>query len=93
MAEATIYTGLWIGWSKGRFLGATLKTTAVQGRFLVAFVAVFVSTAGGSLWQIINYGIHRSRSTDEAHVSLPYFVECSAIWAFATHYQLLKCAN
>ena len=78
MAEATIYTGFWIDWSKDRFLGATLTTTAAQGRFLVAFVAIFVSTAGGSLWQIINYGIHRSRFTDEAHVSLSCFVEYTA---------------
>ena len=76
MAEATIHNGLWIDWSKGRIFGGTLTTTATQRGLLVAFVAVFVATAGGSLWQILNFLIHRARLIDQAQVSYSCPMTC-----------------
>lgn len=69
MADAYVYTGRWTDWKEARFTRATLTTTNSTGGFLLVFAALFVTQAGNSLWKLISYIIHQSRSTDQAQVS------------------------
>ena len=59
---AHVYTGIWINWSRGTILGSTLTLSDRDGGLLIAFLAIFVSAAGGALWRIISYIIHQSRA-------------------------------
>jgi hypothetical protein len=64
MASTTeIYTGLWINHSKSTFLGATLTLTDRDAAFLLALLAVVVTTAGHSFWRILSYTTHQIRSS------------------------------
>ena len=57
-----VYTGIWVNWSRGAIPGSTLTLSDRDGGLLIAFLAIFVSAAGGALWRIISYIIHQSRA-------------------------------
>lgn len=59
---ANVFKGLWVNWSRGTILGSTLTLSDRDGALLIAFLAIFVSAAGGALWRIISYTIHQSRA-------------------------------
>lgn len=59
---ANVYKGIWVNWSRGTILGSTLTLSDRNGGLLIAFLAIFVSAAGGALWRIISYAIHQSRA-------------------------------
>ncbi len=59
---AHVFTGIWINWSRGNTRGSTLTLSDRDGGLLIAFLAIFVSAAGGALWRIISYIIHQSRA-------------------------------
>jgi hypothetical protein len=56
-----VYYGSWINWSRGKYNGATITLTPRNAGVLVAFLAIFVSVAGGSLWRIIAFVLHQRR--------------------------------
>lgn len=59
-----IYTGVWINKAYGPIRGATLTLSRESGGLLIAFLALFVSAAGGSFWRITRYILHLSFSTE-----------------------------
>ncbi|KAH7119720.1 hypothetical protein B0J11DRAFT_508517 [Dendryphion nanum] len=56
--EDQVYLGTWINWSQGKIYGSTLTLTERDGNFLVAFIALFVAFAGGSLYRILCFFSH-----------------------------------
>ncbi|KAF2122679.1 hypothetical protein BDV96DRAFT_4262 [Lophiotrema nucula] len=55
------YFGVWTNWSRGKYYGSTITLSPRGAGFLVAFLAIFVSVAGGSLWRIIAFAVHQTR--------------------------------
>jgi hypothetical protein len=45
--------------------GATLTLSRQKGTFLIAFLALFVATAGTSFWKIVRYGLHYGYSSSK----------------------------
>ena len=62
---SSIYTGLWINWSHGAILGATITLNQRDGGLLTAFLAIFVSVAGAACWRITAYAIHQCRASQD----------------------------
>jgi hypothetical protein len=56
-----VYYGVWINWSRGKNDGSTITLTPSGAGFMVAFLAIFVSVAGGSLWRILAFFLHQQR--------------------------------
>lgn len=63
MSAQTVYTGFWTNWSYGSVHGSTLTLSAQSSAFLVAFIALWVSFAGGQLWAALIFLISVKRST------------------------------
>lgn len=63
--DANVYVGVWINWSRGRVLGATVTTTKEHGSLLIAFTAFFIAFVGSRFWRILCLVTHRSYSTQE----------------------------
>lgn len=64
-ASYGIYTGVWIDWSRGEILGATLTTTRPCGNLLIALVSLFVTAVGTSFWRIARFVFHCIYSSDD----------------------------
>ena len=62
---AHIYIGPWINWSHGVIRGATLTLSSRDGGLLTAFLGIFVTGAGASVWRILSYLIHQLRTSSE----------------------------
>src|ERR1041384_6262129 len=62
-SSAPAYTGVWTNWNYGPTKGATLTLQTRDSSYLVAFLALFVSLAGGHFWSIICYAVFQTRST------------------------------
>lgn len=67
-----VYFGSWINWSRGKYNGATITLTPSNAGILVAFLAIFVSVAGGSLWRIIAFIVHQQRLAKSPRDGLHY---------------------
>jgi hypothetical protein len=67
-----IYTGSWTDWSRGRVLGATLTLSSGDGKFLVAFLAFFVTMVGARTWRLVGFTAHQSMAKDGAHDGIHY---------------------
>ena len=67
-----VYYGSWINWSRGRYDGGTITLTPRNAGILVAFLAIFVSVAGGSLWRIIAFVLHQRRVARDPRDGLHY---------------------
>ncbi|KAF2275861.1 uncharacterized protein EI97DRAFT_442849 [Westerdykella ornata] len=65
-----VYTGFWINWSHGQVKGATLTVDKATGGFLIAFLALYVSATGQSLWRLACFFIHRKLSSLEREDAL-----------------------
>jgi hypothetical protein len=65
MADSSIYTGVWVNWSKGAIAGATLTTSASHGKYLLAFLALFVGMVGSHMWGITCFCLHQFMSKNE----------------------------
>ncbi|KAF1939595.1 hypothetical protein EJ02DRAFT_496833 [Clathrospora elynae] len=57
-AEISVYTGAWTNWTHGSTLGATLTLSKQNSSFLIAFIALFIAFAGGSLFRIYCFLAH-----------------------------------
>lgn len=70
-AEPRVYIGSWTNWSHGKVLGATLTLTRVNGDFLIAFLALFVSFVGTSFFRLSCFALHHILSSsgpqDDVH--------------------------
>ena len=64
-SASSIYTGLWINWSHGVTLGATITLNQRDGGLLTAFLAIFVSVAGAACWKITSYAIHQCCASED----------------------------
>ncbi|KAE9377655.1 hypothetical protein N431DRAFT_302583, partial [Stipitochalara longipes BDJ] len=62
-----IYSGPWVNHSHGDVLGATITLMTRDAAFLLALLAIIVTTAGHSLWTIISYILHQTRSKPGQH--------------------------
>jgi hypothetical protein len=60
-----VYTGLWVNRSYGLLHGATLTLDRQKGAFLIAFLALYVSTAGKSFWKLVRFSLHHAYSSTE----------------------------
>lgn len=67
-----VYYGVWINWSRGQSDGSTMTLTTSGAGFMVAFLAIFVSVAGGSLWRILAFVIHQQRVAKSPSDGLHY---------------------
>jgi hypothetical protein len=56
--ENSVFLGVWTDWSHGPIFGATLTLTQRNGGFLIAFIALFVTLAGGRFWTIAAFITH-----------------------------------
>jgi len=54
-ASSLVYIGVWINWSKGHIYGATLTLNQREAGLLAAFLAIYVTAAGGQFWRILCY--------------------------------------
>ena len=70
MAPSQVYLGFWIDHVRGPILGSTLTTTARSGNLRIAFVALFISVVGSSLWNLLRFLVHQVRSTAEPRDAL-----------------------
>lgn len=61
-AAIRVYTGVWTNWSHGVVHGWTLTLEQQYGTYLAAFLAVYVSFAGGAFWRLISFIIHQRRA-------------------------------
>jgi hypothetical protein len=72
-----VYYGVWINWSRGKNDGSTITLTPSGAGFMVAFLAIFVSVAGGSLWRILAFFLHQQRvskaPSDGLHCTYPCY--------------------
>ena len=64
-SASSIYTGVWINWSHGATLGATITLNQRDAGLLTAFLAIFVSVAGAACWKLTSYAIHQSRASQD----------------------------
>ncbi|OTB01373.1 hypothetical protein M426DRAFT_41238, partial [Hypoxylon sp. CI-4A] len=68
--EDSVYLGVWINWSRGKVLGATLTTTQTYGSLLIAFTAFFVAFVASRFWRILCLILHRIYSTDQDRAAI-----------------------
>jgi hypothetical protein len=61
-----IYTGVWTNWSHGAIHGRTLTITQQYGGILAAFLALYVSFAGGMFWKILSFAIHQIQTRNHS---------------------------
>lgn len=61
--NTSIYTGLWVNWSRGLVLGSTITLSSRNGAILTAFIATFVTIVGAQLWKVVCFLLHQSRSS------------------------------
>jgi hypothetical protein len=54
-ASSFVYTGVWTNWSKGPIYGATLTLYQREAGLFAAFLAIYVTAAGGHFWKIFCY--------------------------------------
>ncbi|KAL1651891.1 hypothetical protein SLS58_000014 [Diplodia intermedia] len=60
-----ILIGIWTNWTRGSVLGRTLTLQRRDGDLLIAFIALFVTIVGTSLWRILCFGLHGFFSTEK----------------------------
>ena len=53
-----VHLGFWTNWSYGKVRGGTITVTQSNGSLLIAFIALFVATAGKSLWRLLCFALH-----------------------------------
>jgi len=71
-SSSEIYTGPWVNHSHGNVLGATITLATRNAAFLLALLAIIVTTAGHSIWRILSYILHQSRSNASQHDAIFY---------------------
>lgn len=54
----SIYTGFWTNQSLGAFHGITLTVSREVDGLIIAFLALFVGIASGSVWKIVHFVLH-----------------------------------
>lgn len=57
------FTGVWFNWSNGIVRGATLTLEQKYAGLLTAFLAIFVSFAGGMFWRALSFVLHQAYAT------------------------------
>lgn len=67
MSSFYVYTGHWINYSHGTYSGSTITLTTRDAAFLLALLAIIVTTAGHSFWTITSFIIHQRRCTPDPH--------------------------
>jgi hypothetical protein len=62
---ANVYTfeGFWVNWNHGYLQGATLTLPQQLAGILAAFLALYVSFAGGMFWKILAFALHQLNTT------------------------------
>lgn len=63
MSTLQTFEGFWTNWSHGYWRGATLTLPQQTAGILAAFLALYVSFAGGLLWKILAFAIHQVNTT------------------------------
>ena len=64
-SSSDVYTGHWIDFSKGTFLGSTITLTASSGAVIVACLALYVDLAGVYLWSLFCYLLYQRRVSSD----------------------------
>lgn len=71
MAGDDVFLGRWTNWSRGPVFGPTLTMTQENGKYLIAFIAFFVTFVATRFWRICCFFLHRFHSTNHPS-SAPY---------------------
>ncbi|KAL3421694.1 hypothetical protein PVAG01_05850 [Phlyctema vagabunda] len=61
-SESHVYKGVWIDWSHGPVLGATLTLSSNAGAILGATLAFWVTLAAGGFWTVSCFVLHQIRA-------------------------------
>jgi hypothetical protein len=69
-SSSYVYTGPWINHSHGTYSGATITLTTRDAAFLLALLAIIVTTAGHSFWTITSFIIHQTRCNPSPHSAI-----------------------
>src|ERR1700693_4517278 len=62
-----VYTGPWVNYSYPTIIGATYTLTTQNAAFLLAFLATYVTVAGGQFWNIIAFITHQHGAPTNHH--------------------------
>ncbi|KAI0509524.1 hypothetical protein F5B22DRAFT_638000 [Xylaria bambusicola] len=65
-----VYIGVWINWSRGQVLGATLTLPRREADLFIAFTAFFIAFVATRVWRLMCFAIHRSCSQESAQNAL-----------------------
>lgn len=68
--EYPVHHGIWINWSRGRIMGATLTLSRTDGNYLLSFTALFISLVSARFWSILCFIAHKKFSTSEPRDAL-----------------------
>lgn len=71
MAGDDVFLGRWTNWSRGPVFGPTLTMTQENGKYLIAFIAFFVTFVATRFWRICCFFLHRFHSTNHPSAA-PY---------------------
>lgn len=58
---SSIYTGIWVNWTRGRVLGSTVTLSRADGTVFVAFITLFYTVLSTQLWRSLCFLIHQAR--------------------------------
>jgi hypothetical protein len=64
MAGISTFTGTWTNWDHGPIRGQVVTMKDQYGGPLAAFLALFVSFAGGMFWRLVSHSLHQLHTTD-----------------------------
>lgn len=78
-SQYNVYVGVWTDWSSNSIPFNTLTLPVVWGGFLVAFLAMYVRTAGRQLWNIIRFAAHQTSAARNRYEEEAPFLQQQAI--------------
>ena len=77
--DVQVYTGVWTNWSHGSIHGRTLTLPQQYGGFISAFLALYVSFAGGLFWRMLSFALHQARVTNHLNTRDWLHHQCQVI--------------
>lgn len=83
-ANFSIYTGTWINWSRGTFLGATITLSQRNGILLTNFLGIFVIIAGDACWRILTFFVHQIRAGQNWKKKMLYIISSKLFYVIMT---------
>lgn len=54
-----VHTDFWIDYGHGKLRGTTFTVSSIEGGYIIAFLALYISVAGTQLWLIVRFILHQ----------------------------------